>query len=831
MTNFQTNPKNARGLLIWGSAVPCVLFIVWMGLGWPAIASRDTYIGTRTDYYSLLVHGFLKGHLYMDVVADPRLESADPAVRSKASTLLDAGYYKGRYYLYYGVTPAALLFLPYAWITGSDLQPRVGVVMFSLAGFLLSVGTLRMAARDFPARTSAAFQVAAILVLAFATAAASLLTRALFYEVAIAAGYACTMAGVYWSYRAMFGWGRACIQLALASLSFGTAVGCRPDLLVDLPVVAAAAFLTAWWAREKTPFAGAILRMGSAAVAPAALVGALLAIYNYERFADPREFGVTYSMNYFMRGDKPLFSAAYLWPNIHWYYLTPPTLSPFFPYVFPEAAYFGPPAYRWGEAIHGQFLVLVLGLFVGAAAIIARKRLRLGRLGAYLLFLSWMFVAPLVAISAIGFRGDRYLVDCQPALVLGIALLGGAVTAAAEGGAGLGFWTAGFSLLAALCASFNVLGGIQEFGEFRNQRPATFRALESLGNYPAYWLEKIGLFAAGPIELKVVFPANPKVAVVEPLLAAGTPEYTDSLYVVEWAGGKKIELVGDHSGFGGPSSGVLDVVPGQTHTIRIDMGALYPPLSPPFVGDYGARQVRMLKTGIRVDMDGKGVLDRKMNSYDAPPWDIETGRNDITMNPFKTEFSGRILSRTRLAPPTLVDKRQSGLCRIRCVFPMDRPDMNFPLVSSGETGSGTLIYVRILPGNQIRFGVDEWSIGGGISDALTPSPQQDHLIEILIGPLSMGTKWPSDWEIAPQGLQGLEHSLGLWLDGRLVWTTALKRPLDPLDPMFDVGTNHQGFSTAQPEFRGSIAEYPYSEPEAREFLRRNLGGGAGGHPQ
>jgi len=816
--------RSGGGLTSWVTAGICALLLLWMGLGWETIASRDNYVGKKPDYYSLLVHGFLKGHLYMDVIADPGLESPDPAVRARAFSLMDASYYKGRYYLYFGAAPAALFLLPYAWLTGGDLQPRFIVALCVLTGFFFSVGILRMAARDFFGRTSAVFQIAAVAVLAFATAAPSLLTRAMFYEVAIASGYAFTMAGLFWSYRAIFGKGRTWLQLGLASLAFGLGVGCRPDLVLALPVVAAAALLAAWRMRDRAPFARGLLRLGTAAVAPAAFVGALLAAYNYERFGNPGEFGVTYSMNYFMRGDKPLFSTGYLWPNIHWYYLTPPSLSPYFPYVFPEEAYFGPPAYPWGEAIHGQSIVVVMGALVAAAAILAWRRLRVGRLGAYLGLLAFMFAALLVAISAIGFRGDRYLVDCQPSLVLGIVLLAGA--AGAAGGWGSPILRAFFPVLAALSAAFNILGGIQEFGEFKNVRTSTFQVLESLGNYPACWLGRIGVLAAGPVELKVVFPTDPKVAAVEPLLVAGTPEYTDSLYVVEWAGGKEIELLGDHSGFGGPRSGVLAITPGQAYSIKIDMGAFYPPLSPPFSTDYGARKIRMLKSGLRVEMDGRAVLDRKMNSYDAPPWTIESGRNDITMNPFKTEFTGRILSQTRLPPPTLLDKRQTGLCRIRCVFPMDRPGTNFPLVALGETGSGTLLYVSVVPGDKVRFGVDEWSIGGGISEAIAASPQSDHLIEVLIGPLAAGTKWPADWGVSPQELGRFVHSLRIWLDGRLVWTTRLKRPLDPLDPMFDVGTNHQGFSTAQPEFRGLIMEDPYIPSEAREFLGRNLDSGA-----
>jgi hypothetical protein len=167
-------------------AACCVLFIVWMSMGWHVVRARATYTGQKIDYYSSQVHGFLSGHLYMDKVADSRLASPDPAVRAKATTLLDASYYKGHYYLYFGVVPAALLLLPYEWLTGGDLDPRWLVVLGSVAGFLFSVGILQMAGRDHFQRLGARFYAAAVAILAFASAVPSLLTWAKFYEVAIA---------------------------------------------------------------------------------------------------------------------------------------------------------------------------------------------------------------------------------------------------------------------------------------------------------------------------------------------------------------------------------------------------------------------------------------------------------------------------------------------------------------------------------------------------------------------------------------------------------------------------------------------------------------------
>jgi hypothetical protein len=804
----------------WTMAACCVLFIIWMSMDWHVVRARATYTGQKVDYYSSQVHGFLCGHLYMDKEADPGLASPDPAVRARAPSLLDASYYKGRYYLYFGVIPAALFLLPYALLTGGDLDPRWLVILCSAAGFLFSVGILRMAGRDHFQRLGAGYYTAAVAILAFASAVPSLLTWAKFYEVAIASGYGFTMAGAFWIYRALSERGRPQLQIALASLCMGLAVGCRPDLVLNIPVVAFAAYLSSARRMDGQPSSGDLLRSLVAAVAPAAFIGALLALYNFERFGSPFEFGVSYSLNSFMQGDKPLFSLAYFWPNAHWYYLTPPALSPYFPYVFPEEAYFGPEKYRGGEAIHGQFVVFVLLSFVAISAVVARKRIRMGRLAAYLGIVSWMFLSVFVAVCAIGFRGDRYAVDFQGMLALGIVLLGGAVASVQGNGFRGTLWRVVLSCVAALSAAFNIFAGLQIFDSFENLRPSEFEALQALGNYPAYWLGKMGLLPVGPFELKVIFPA--KVSAIEPLLVAGTPEATDSLYVIEHPSGNEIELLADHSGFGGPRSGSIGITPGKAYTLSIDMGALYPPLSRPFTNDQKGDVGRLQKTRFHVEMDGRSVLDRKMESFDAPPWAIQIGKNDVTMNPFSTRFSGRVISSKRLPPPPISEKRNDGLWRIRCILPLQDANRSFPLLSSGIQGSGTLIYINVLANHHFRFGIDQWGYGGGLSAEVSAAQGKEHVIEILIGPLARDESWPQEWRIPQQGLDSIGNDLIVWLDGEKIWTANLRREIDPLGPMFEVASNRERFSTAESDFPGQIASAPYSRDEENIFLSNNL---------
>lgn len=795
------------------AAALCLLVIFWMGLGWDALRRPETYRGRKNDYYSLLVHGFLEGHVYMDIPADPRLESPDPAVRATAPAPLDSSYYRGHFYLYFGVTPAAAILLPYARLTGGDLDPRLVAVLGVAAGFLFALGTWGMAASEHFPRLGRTSQAASVAMLAFASATPLLLTRAMFYEVAIAAGYGCAMSGFFWTYRAVSGRGVAWVQLAWAGLSFALAVGCRPDLALALPALAAAALVAA--RRSGRPLAGEILRNGAAAAVPATVIGAGLAAYNFERFGSPFDFGFRYGMNGFMQNHFRLSSATYLWPNFHWYYLTLPAIGPYFPYVFPCRAEYGPAGYETGEIMHGQFPVFVVAAFVALSAALVGRRLSPGRLAPFLGMLAFSFLSIFLALCSLGIRADRYMVDFQAPLILGVVLLAG-LAASRVGGRLHRPWVGAFALLGALAVAFNLFAGIEEFDAFKDLRTTTFERLEYAGNLPSGILQRLGLLRYGPLEVKAVFPKPEHEATFEPLLTLGTPRLNDTLYVIRYPSGP-IQLLADHMGYPQPRSDLIPIVPGRAYTFTVDMGALYPPLNHPFFKGHGPMQARLLKSRVEVMMDGRLVFSSRLGSYDAPPWTLEFGREDISMSLARPRFSGTIISAGRLAPPgSSGAPGTAGIWRIQCVFPLQFPGASFPLVASGAAGTGTLLYVNIMPGSRVRFGIDEWFIGGAVSDPVAVEPMQEQTLDVFFGPIA----WAAGRR---EALAPSRRRLNVWLNGRIALSAELTRPdAGPPGPPVAIGSNPQGFSTSRAEYAGPIEAISLSEMEMTDFLRRNI---------
>ena len=123
------------------TALTAVMIAVGFFYGWTVqtTSAEMRPNGPKSDYYNLLVDGFKDGHLYMKVAVDPQLLALRPEQRpGSAPYLLDASLYQGRYYLYFGVTPAVLLFWPFAAVTGHDLPEATGALVFMLLGFGLA---------------------------------------------------------------------------------------------------------------------------------------------------------------------------------------------------------------------------------------------------------------------------------------------------------------------------------------------------------------------------------------------------------------------------------------------------------------------------------------------------------------------------------------------------------------------------------------------------------------------------------------------------------------------------------------------------------------------
>jgi tetratricopeptide (TPR) repeat protein len=289
----------------------------------------------ENTYYNLLVRGLRDGQLSLKTEAPPGLaqlaDPYDPTAGkpyrwSYGHSLFDLSYYKGKLYLYFGITPALVLFWPYAVLTGHYLLHKHAVAIFFSAGFLAAAGLLLSMWKRYFADVSFWIIVPCVMALGLANFAPPILARCDVYEVAISCGYAMTMLALAALWRAWHDPGHAWQWLAAASLGCGLAVGARPSLLFGA-IILLAPVVQAW--RQNRPLRPLLM----AAAIPILFIGVGLMCYNALRFGNPLDFGHHYQLSSTRQDTVHQFSLRYLLFNSRISFLQPARCSGHFPFL------------------------------------------------------------------------------------------------------------------------------------------------------------------------------------------------------------------------------------------------------------------------------------------------------------------------------------------------------------------------------------------------------------------------------------------------------------------------------------------------------------------
>jgi hypothetical protein len=461
----QDGQRHAGGWRRWAGVVAGLGALLLVGgfFHWTVKSGGGFNPPGEEDYYNFLVRGWRAGHLHLAKEPNPgMLTLADPydPAQNSALRMGDASYYQGRYYLYFGAAPAALVMLPYGLITGEELGTTTTIYIFCVIGFGTAALLWLRVRRDYFPESAWWVAPLGVLVLGCASHVLALQRRPLVWELPIATAYACSMlmlAGIYrWIHRPTK---RAAL---LAGLSWGVAIAARPTYLLAgfalLPV------LWTWWRSRRAGATPAPLHLPWSGGGLAVCLTAILA-HNYARFENPFEFGQNYQLSGVYESKMAHFRPAYVPHNVGIYYFHPPDVTGKFPFLAATAVDHGPPGYLafWNEPVAGlavtfPFLWLALATPLAWCGREAeeRRRLRLAVLAVAGLF------AGMSAITLSYFLATpRYMADFTPSLAL-LAVLGWlGVERWARGRAGgwavlaLGVVAAGVTIVAGVLVSLD----------------------------------------------------------------------------------------------------------------------------------------------------------------------------------------------------------------------------------------------------------------------------------------------------------------------------------------------------------------------------------------
>lgn len=394
---------------------------VYLFLGAMGVTDRGNP-DPRDAPYNLLARGLTSGHLYLAREAPEFLRKLpnpyDPAANAPARDsftyrLSDLSYYRGRIYMYFGVAPALLVFIPWHLLTGLWLTQWLAVVLLCAAGLLVNLSTVgAVRARIFPG-SAPWMAAAAALILGIGSYAPLLLSSADMWEVPIALGYLCVSVSLRCLWQAFENPRAPARWIGIASAAFGIAFASRPNELPNALIL-----LLPFAIREVR----SSVRAWFAALVPLCLCGAGVALYNSLRFGSPFEFGTSYMLvgAPYIRAHP--FSAQYAWTNLRVYMLQAVDWSPVFPFAHESSVGAVPAGYAGTEHVSGA---LVDDPILWAALVLpfyARLR-RPGRSFALIcLSAAWVAFSTVLFLALLAGANARYEFEFVPELALLAAL-------------------------------------------------------------------------------------------------------------------------------------------------------------------------------------------------------------------------------------------------------------------------------------------------------------------------------------------------------------------------------------------------------------------------
>ena len=153
----------------------------------------------------------------------------------------------------------------------------------------------------------------------------------------------------------------------------------------------------------------------------------------------------------------------------------------------------------------------------------------------------------------------------------------------------------------------------------------------------------------------------------------------------------------------------------------------------------------------------------------------------------------------------------TGPVRLEMILNADRPNTAEPLISSGVSGNGDMVYETVLGNGLVQIGFDHWGSKGALSRPIKCDLKKPHVIVI-----SMGSLYPATGAMAfrqNREYAVLKHAVLVTFDGVVV--ICEKAEPNPASPeSITLFHNLIGFSTSVPEFSGRILSESPATPAA-----------------
>jgi hypothetical protein len=772
-----------------------LVVVIWF-FYWTVNANNGFEDWGDMDYYRLLVRGWKKGQLSLDKAPAPELlalpDPYDPN-QNGPYKLGDATLFRGKYYIYFGPSPALTLMLPFSVLIGKELTTGGAVFVFCSVAFLAASALwLTLRRRYFP-DSHLIIAPLGVLALGFGTHLLSLAQRPMMWELPISSGIAFTTLAVLAACAAIHG-RRPVRAMALAGLLLGLAVGARPTCLFA-SVLLLAPLWHAYRIRQSPQIAW---RMSLAASITLGICGLALMAHNYARFENPLEWGQNYQLSGAYEGKLTHFSIRFLPHNFAVYFFQLLQWSAEFPFLKSEGIEISHiPGYFGTEEVAGlaatfPFIWFLVGLpLVGWRRDAEERRtmwVTLGCIAGYLV--------PVMALvmcyfsTTTRYQADFALMVGVMALLSMLAIERWAQHRAKPVAAGVRTTLVGVTIVTVVIgvfASFDYHGRSMQVTS-----PGRWQRLERTTHDFVSWVG-LGLGKIeGPRVLKARFKPRP----------VGTQETFWRSTDVRAAERIVVEHIGDHLIRFGFARGEESLEFGRplrwdddhTHTVSVQVPSLYTPARRTWWEDSLRDREFRQRSCVAVWFSGGRAL-----GIVVPPLPRElAGGGGVG-----PDFSGEIRSEDKrifrrdeleigLANP---HAKRGGVLSMRVVFADSIHPKGEPIFAAGANFRSSIVFVEAVEGG-LRFAFENYTFPRVHSPVFQPRPE-GHMVE-----LEMASFRPEAYGIEATG------DVVIRLDGKeMMRTRQIAYP-------FPFGDEHLGSNpfgtTCDPTFRGWLYDARWS---------------------
>lgn len=260
----------------------------------------------HAQYHELAV-ALSKGHLYLDEMPPQELiEMGNPydydmrekiLSEAEGDYIWDCAYFNGRYYVYFGVLPVVIFYLPWYLITGTAFPTWLGIMITGVAFVLIAYSLSRAIVKKyFDGKIPYVIWLLTTVLAVNGCGVIMVMRRPDLYYFPILCGVTLSLGGIHFWISSLKQNGVCTWQLLAGCLCMALVAACRPQLLVGslliFPIYWDAVFKKRWLFSRKGLWKTIL------ACLTYIIVAGLLMLYNYKRFGSPFDFGANYNLTF-----------------------------------------------------------------------------------------------------------------------------------------------------------------------------------------------------------------------------------------------------------------------------------------------------------------------------------------------------------------------------------------------------------------------------------------------------------------------------------------------------------------------------------------------------